>query len=89
MSCQGEVVIPRDMVSNLIVGEGTPSELLLALTARQREILELVVEGLTNADIARRLFLAEGTVKQHLRTAYRLLNVKSRVQAAALLRSHN
>jgi two-component system, NarL family, response regulator DevR len=89
LACQGEVVIPRDMVSNLIVGERTPSELLLALTARQREILELVGEGLTNADIARRLFLAEGTVKQHLRKAYRLLNVKSRVQAAALLSSHN
>jgi DNA-binding NarL/FixJ family response regulator len=60
---------------------------LLALTCRQREILELVGEGLTNAGIARRLFLAEGTVKQHLRAAYKLLNVRSRVQAAALLRS--
>jgi DNA-binding NarL/FixJ family response regulator len=85
LACHGEVVFPRDMVPNLI-REETPSE-LLALTARQREILELVGEGLTNAGIARRLYLTEGTVKQHLRAAYRLLNVRSRVQAAALLSS--
>jgi DNA-binding NarL/FixJ family response regulator len=88
LACQGEVVFPRNIVTHLI-GEETPSELLLALTARQREILELVAQGLTNAEIARRLFLAEGTVKQHLRAAYKLLNVRSRVQAVALLRRHN
>jgi DNA-binding NarL/FixJ family response regulator len=87
LACQGEVVFPREMVPNLIQEEETPSAELLALTCRQREILELVGEGLTNAGIARRLFLAEGTVKQHLRAAYKLLNVRSRVQAAALLRS--
>jgi DNA-binding NarL/FixJ family response regulator len=87
LACQGEVVFPRNIVTHLI-GEETPSE-LLSLTARQREILELVCDGLTNAEIARRLFLAEGTVKQHLRGAYKLLNVRSRVQAAALLRAHN
>ena len=78
----------RDLVPNLIQEEDTHPE-LLALTARQREILELVGEGLTNAQIARRLFLSEGTVKQHLRAAYKLLNVRSRVQAIKLLRTHN
>ena len=87
LACQGEVVFPRELVPNLI-GEETPPE-LPALTGRQREILELVGEGLTNAQIARRLFLAECTVKQHLRAAYKLLNVRSRVQAVALLRAHN
>ncbi len=87
LACQGEVVFPRNMVTHLI-GEETPPE-LPALTARQREILELVGEGLTNAQIARRLFLAECTVKQHLRGAYKVLDVGSRVQAVALLRSHN
>jgi DNA-binding NarL/FixJ family response regulator len=86
LACQGEVVFPRELVSKLIQEEETPPE-LLALTCRQREILELVGEGLTNAGVARRLFLAEGTVKQHLRAAYKLLNVRSRVQAVALLRS--
>ena len=88
LACQGEVVFPREMVPNLIQEEETPSAELLALTARQREILELVGEGLTNAQIARRLFLAECTVKQHLRAAYKLLDVRSRVQAVKLLRTH-
>jgi DNA-binding NarL/FixJ family response regulator len=83
LACQGEVVFPREMVPTLIQEE-PPAE-LLALTARQREILELVGEGLTNPEIARRLYLAEGTVKQHLRAAYRLLDVRSRVQAVELL----
>jgi DNA-binding NarL/FixJ family response regulator len=87
LACQGEVVFPRELVPNLIQEEEPPSE-LLALMGRQREILELVGEGLTNAQIARRLFLSEGTVKQHLRAAYKLLNVRSRVQAVALLRTH-
>src|SRR5918997_3447783 len=87
LACQGEVVFPREMVPNLIREESHPE--LLDLTARQREILELAGEGLTNAGIARRLFLAEGTVKQHLRAIYRLLNVRSRVQAIKLLWTHN
>jgi DNA-binding NarL/FixJ family response regulator len=88
LACQGEVVFPREMVPDLLQQEEAPSE-MLALTGRQREILELAGEGLTNAGIARRLFLAEGTVKQHLRTTYKLLDVRSRVQAVALLRTHN
>jgi DNA-binding NarL/FixJ family response regulator len=86
LACQGEVVFPRELVPNLIQEEETPSAELLALTGRQREVLELLGEGLTNAGIARRLFVAEGTVKQHLRATYRLLNVRSRVQAVELKR---
>jgi DNA-binding NarL/FixJ family response regulator len=89
LACQGEVVFPREMVPNLIQEEENPSAELLALTARQREILELVGEGLTNAQIARRLFLAECTVKQHLRATYKLLEVRSRTQAVEFLWSHN
>jgi two-component system response regulator DevR len=87
LACEGEVVFPRELTTGLLKEE-QPSD-LQALTARQREILELVGEGLTNAQIARRLFLTEGTVKQHLRAVYGLLNVGSRVQAVKLLRTHN
>jgi DNA-binding CsgD family transcriptional regulator len=59
---------------------------LAALSARQREILGLVVEGMSNAEIARRLFLSESTVKQHLRGAYKLLGASNRTEAARLFR---
>ena len=57
-----------------------------ALTPRQREILGLVCEGLSNAQIAERLFLTESTVKQHLYGAYKHLKVRNRVQAARFVR---
>ena len=81
---RGETVVPRELVTELIREEEPPD--LLALTTRQKEILPLVAVGMTNAQIAGRLFLSEFTVKQHLRAAYKLLNVKNRTEAARLLR---
>jgi DNA-binding NarL/FixJ family response regulator len=46
-----------------------------------------VVDGLSNAQIAARLYLSESTVKQHLRAAYKLLGVKNRTEAARLIRN--
>jgi DNA-binding NarL/FixJ family response regulator len=54
-----------------------------ALSHRERQILALVVEGFTNAQIAERLYLAESTVKTHLSSAFRRLGVKSRREATA------
>ena len=52
---------------------------------REKEVLSLVVDGLTNREIAGRLFLAESTVKSHLMAAFAKLGVRSRKDAAALL----
>jgi DNA-binding NarL/FixJ family response regulator len=57
-----------------------------ALTHRERQVLALVCEGRTNAEIGRSLFLAESTVKCHLSTAFSKLGVASRREAAALAR---
>jgi DNA-binding NarL/FixJ family response regulator len=80
----GEVVIPAELLKGLMVEE-TPagSE---TLTSRQREILTLVADGLTNAQIAQRLYLSEFTIKQHLRHAFKLLGVSNRTEAAKLFR---
>jgi DNA-binding NarL/FixJ family response regulator len=51
------------------------------LTTRQRELLDLVADGCTNAQIARRLGIAEGTVRKHLENIYRRLGVSSRTAA--------
>jgi DNA-binding NarL/FixJ family response regulator len=53
------------------------------LTRRERQMLELVIEGLTNREIAERLYLAESTVKRHLSSTFRRLGVSSRREAAA------
>jgi DNA-binding CsgD family transcriptional regulator len=57
------------------------------LSARERQMLALVVEGLTNREIADRLYLAESTVKRHLSSTFRRLGVSSRREAAAAVLS--
>jgi DNA-binding NarL/FixJ family response regulator len=68
------------------VGEEPAVADIAILTPRQRQIVDLVCEGLSNAQIAQHLFLTESTVKQHLRAAYKRLKVRNRIQAARLLR---
>ncbi|WP_433162587.1 response regulator transcription factor [Kribbella sp. CA-247076] len=53
------------------------------LTTRQLELLRLVAEGHSNTQIARRLFVAEGTVRKHLENIYERLGVTSRTAAVA------
>lgn len=54
------------------------------LTPRQHDVLQLVVQGLSNKEIARRLGLGEGTVKVHVAALFRTLGVTSRSAAAAV-----
>ena len=55
------------------------------LTAREREVLELVAEGLSNQEIGERLGLAEKTIKHHMTNILGKLHVRSRVEAALLV----
>ncbi|MFF7389370.1 response regulator [Streptomyces scabiei] len=59
-------------------------EALPGLTEREREILALIGEGLTNRQIGQRLFLAEKTVKNHISRLLAKLGVERRVQAAVI-----
>jgi ATP/maltotriose-dependent transcriptional regulator MalT len=54
------------------------------LTKREREVLGLVCEGLTNAEIAARLYLSQATVKLHIRHILAKLGVRSRTEAVLL-----
>jgi DNA-binding CsgD family transcriptional regulator len=66
-------------------GEGAPDSPqrgdLPELTARENAILRLVAHGEANADIARKLFISEKTVRNHLTNIFEKLNVDSRARA--------
>jgi DNA-binding NarL/FixJ family response regulator len=83
---KGELAAPRQLLRYLLSQNENPE--IGDLSARQREILELVVEGLSNAEMAGRLYLSESTIKQHLRAAYKLLGVRNRTEAAQMMRGH-
>jgi DNA-binding NarL/FixJ family response regulator len=74
--CSGLVCFP---------GRNTPPDRGESLSARERQVLGMLIMGFTNAEIGRRLFLAESTVKSHLSSAYMKLGVRSRKDAAALI----
>jgi DNA-binding NarL/FixJ family response regulator len=84
VAARGELVAPRELLRYVLTNDQSSD--LAALSVRQREILGHVVEGLSNAEIGRRLYLSESTIKQHLRAAYKLLGVSNRTEAANLFR---
>jgi DNA-binding NarL/FixJ family response regulator len=70
----GQTVVPR----KLRAGVETP-----VLSHREHQVLALVRNGLTNAEIAERLFLAESTIKSHLASIFTKFGVRSRKEVAA------
>jgi DNA-binding NarL/FixJ family response regulator len=84
VATEGEIAAPRKLMEYLL-GQAEHAG-VDHLSARQREILGFVVEGLSNAEIGKRLYLSESTIKQHLRAAYKVLGVHNRTEAANLLR---
>jgi len=54
-----------------------------SITARQREIMRLAAQGLSNKEIARQLSICEGTVKVHLHKIYKTVGVDNRTALAA------
>ncbi len=63
---------------------GVGGEELAALTAREREVLAAVAEGLTNREIGQRLYISERTIGVHVSHIFDKLQVRTRVQASAI-----
>ena len=75
-----------DMCEGPGVGQ-EESPLVEPLSDREREVVALVADGLTNREIAQKLFIAESTVKSHLNHIYGKLDVRNRTQAVAQARA--
>ncbi len=75
----GQVAVPRQLVHHV----DKP-----ALSPREKQILGMVVLGFQNQEIAAKLHLAETTVKSHLSSTFKKLDVGSRKEAAALVLDH-
>jgi two-component system nitrate/nitrite response regulator NarL len=67
----------------------TTESALAVLTDRERQIMALVSEGLSNKEIGRRLNIADGTIKVHLHHVYQKLEISNRTVLAALAISHH
>jgi DNA-binding NarL/FixJ family response regulator len=74
--CAGQVVFPRK-VRSLVWRP--------LLSTREKQILGMVVLGFSNGEIARKLVVAESTVKSHLSSSFRKLGVRSRTEASELI----
>jgi DNA-binding NarL/FixJ family response regulator len=92
---EGEAALPRHLVAKLIdefrargrhgqVGLVRPTE--HDLTSREWEVLDLMAEGLRTRDIAGRLFISETTVRRHVSSVLRKLEVKDRDAAVEVVR---
>jgi DNA-binding NarL/FixJ family response regulator len=80
---QRSVFLPSE-----VAREVTETKTAEWLTEREREVLRLVADGLSNAEAARRLWVTEQTVKFHLSNIYRKLGVSNRTEASRYARLH-
>ena len=73
-------------LSELLRDRGLDPDTLSTLTSREGEVLLLLDEGLTNRQIAKKLFISEGTVKSHVHQILKKLKTRDRNEAVRLLR---
>lgn len=87
---RGEVYVSPSLAAGILVAltHGRPADPLGELTEKERDILKLVGEGLTNREIGERIHLSEKTIKHYITNILQKLQVRSRVQAALLAARH-
>ncbi len=85
----GQPSLSPEAAQVLIKKVNEPAQPDYDITEREKEILALMVEGLSNADIASRLIVSQSTVKFHVSNLLSKLNATSRTEAVALAIKHN
>ena len=93
---EGEAWVDRTLTSKLLEEAKNGSRLnreeqkkINSLTARECEIIKLIAEGLVNKEIAKRLFVVEKTIRNHLTVVYSKLEVTSRLELAIYAARHS
>jgi DNA-binding NarL/FixJ family response regulator len=77
------VSTPKEPSASASITVGMPSKSIdVVLTPRQRDVFDLIVQGMSNKEIARSLQLAEGTVKIHIKALFAKLGVRRRAAVA-------
>lgn len=91
----GEIYVPpavadltAEPAETVETGGNGQAQLDDVLTPRQREVLLLITEGMSNKEIGRRLGVAEGTVKMHVATILKAIGANNRAHAAAIGRKY-
>jgi DNA-binding NarL/FixJ family response regulator len=82
----GEVFIQPEIASRTLRAALHPGDLIEPLSDREQEVLVMLAQGIPNKEIADKLHLAEGTVKNHVSNILSKLQVQNRTQAADLAR---
>lgn len=80
---EGLVVLPRLLTEHVLQNPSVADGIDESLTAREQEVLELLVEGFSNRLIAGELHISEHTVKFHISSLYAKLGVSSRAEAVS------
>ena len=91
-ACNGQMVLSPEMTPILMEGLRSKKEAprgIDSLTKREFQTLKLVATGMTNKMIARKLDIAEGTVKVHVKSLLKKLNLHSRVEMAVWVHEEN
>jgi two-component system NarL family response regulator len=86
---KGEFWVERKLIARFFEGEaiarsreeGRPERPKEVLTPKEKQVLCILTKGCTNKEIGRTLFISEKTVKSHLNSIFRKLNVTRRLQA--------
>jgi DNA-binding NarL/FixJ family response regulator len=85
----GELWIERKLIAKYFNGDitadswlaGSPKKIEEVLTPREQDVLRILMKGATNKEIGRQLFICEKTVKSHLNSIFKKLNVSRRLEA--------
>lgn len=83
---QGQIWISNTLVQSLIEKDISDTSKIgkIKLTEKEKEIIQLVCEGFSNKEIAKKMYVSEQTVKAHLHKIFQKLNIKNRSQLIKL-----